>query len=836
MRKDLRYAVRTLRQTPVLTGVAVLSLALGIGANTAIFSLFHQALLRLLPVRDPQRLVVLHVDEHFNGWATADNRESVWSYPMYRDFVERSPVFDGIAGRASAPVSIADGQGTERARAEIVTGAFFPVLGVQALFGRTILPEDDGAPGAHPVCVLSYGYWQTRFGGRRDVLNRKIAMNGHPMQIIGVLPPGYHGVVAGNSADVYVPAAMKRETTPTWYGLDDYEVMWLSLFARLKPGVSIRQAEAAMQPVWRTILEDARTRAGRMRSRRAEQELMAMKLTLRPAGQGINHFVSTWQKPLTVLMAIVGLVLLIACANVANLLVTRAAGRQKEMAVRLAIGASRGALARQLLIEGLVLAVAGGALGIVIARATVASLLKLLPEGATGGWITAQLDSTMLLFAAGLAAVTGLLFGLAPAIQASRAEVAAALKNQAASVLSGAGQTSFRRALVVAQVALSLVLLAGAGLFATSLRHLMRVDPGFRTEGVLMFAVDPASNGYSKERGDAFFRELSEHIRRLPGVEAVGAANPAPFTGSNRGGSITVEGYTPRDDETVGASQHEIAPGFFEALSIPILAGRSFEERDVNGGPKTVVVNQAFVDRYLARINPLGRHIAFSGGRVTPDYEIVGVAANIKHEGLRENAQPTIYFPYSRAERLDALWFFVAAKRGAAELGPDIRRIVRELDPNLPVWAMEPLARQVAESAYSDRLLAVLSTAFAALATLLAAIGLYGVIAYTVARRTSEIGVRMTIGAAPGAVLWLVLRDVVMLASIGLASGLGAALACARLVQSQLYGLKAADPAVLGGAVVVLGAVALAAGYIPARRAAAIDPIRACCCNKKMSP
>ena len=825
MRKDLQYAFRTLRRTPVLSAVAVLSLALGIGANAAIFSLLNQALLRLLPVREPQRLVVFHVSDHFQGWATADNHESVWSYPMYRDFVKRSEVFDGIVGRASVQVSVSDGASTENGRAEIVTGNFFPVLGVQALFGRVITPEDDGAPGASPVCTLSYGYWQSRFGGNRSVLNRKIAINGSPMQVIGVLPPGYHGVVAGNSADVYVPVAMKREVTPTWYGLDDYETMWLSVFARLKTGVSFQQAQAAMQPVWHGILEEARARG--KQGPRAAHELMAMRFTIEPAGQGINEFVSTWKKPLVLLMGMVGLVLLIACANVANLLVTRAAGRRKEMAVRLAMGASRGALARQLLVEGIVLSVMGGALGVVVARLCVTSLLTLLPEGATGGWITAQIDSRMLLFTAGLSIFTGVLFGMAPAIQASRSEVAIALKNQAANVLSGTGQARFRRTLVVAQVSLSLVLLAGAGLFATSLRHLMHLDPGFRTEGVLQFSLDPASSGYSKERGDALYRDVTERLRRLPGVEAVGAMAPSPLSGNERGGNITVEGYTPRENEYVGASHQEISPGLFSALSIPVVAGRDINDRDVSGGPKVVIVNRAFVDKYLPALNPLGRHVAFSGGRVVPDWEIVGVVRNIKHSGLKKQPDPTVYMPYNRAERLDSLSFFVAAKRAASQLAPEVRRVVREMDPNLPVSDMEPFAQQVEESAYSERMLAVLSGAFAILATLLAAIGLYGVIAYTVARRTAEIGIRVALGAAPGSVLWLVLKDVVLLAGIGLAIGIPITLAGGRFVQSQLYGMTATDPVVIAGAALVLASVALAAGYIPARRAAAIDPIRA---------
>jgi predicted permease len=828
MWSDVRFALRTLRRSPVFTIIAVLSLALGIGANTAIFSLLDQVLLRGLPVREPQRLVVFHVAEHFPGWSTADNRESVFSFPMYKDLRDRSRVFDGVMARAGAPVSVSDGGATERAGAEIVSGNYFQALAVMPLLGRNIVPEDDGAPGAHPVVMLSYGYWVRRFGASPAVLNRKITVNGNPLVVIGVGPPGFHGVIGGQTPDLFVPIAMQRQISPTWDALEDCQIAWLSVFARLKPGVSVAQAQAGMQTVFRPMLEELLARTGRMRSRKAEEELLAMKLSLLEAVQGINEMRRQFQKPLAALMGMVGLVLLIACANVAGLLIARAAGRRKEIAIRLALGAGRKGIMRQLLVESLVLGLAGGVAGLLVGRWTDLGLLRLLAEGGPEGWLSASLDLRVLGFSLLLSVVTGILFGLAPALQSMRAEVASALKDQSASVRSGAGGAQFRRALVVAQVALSLLLLVGAGLFARSVSNLMRVDPGFRSSNVLTFAIDPTSAGYPGARATALYRELQQRLEALPGVEAAGAANPGPLTHSGRGGNITVEGYQAKGDEEVGASQHAVSAGYFRALGVPVVAGREFADRDLAGSQKLAVVNEAFVKRYFRDRNPLGRRLAcMAGNKVVPDREIVGVVRDFKHGNLREQAVETVFFPYTQDERPNPLTFYVRAERGESQLASDIRRMVREMDANLPVFAVRPLTVWVQESILTDRLIAILSSAFGALATLLAAVGLYGVIAYTVARRTAEIGVRMALGALPRGVLALVMREVGVLVLAGIAIGLPAALAASRLVESQLFGIKANDPMVFALATLGLCAVGLLAGLIPARRAAAIDPIRA---------
>ena len=829
MWNDVRFGWRTLSRSPLFTAVAVLSLAMGIGANTAIFSLLHQVMFRFLPVSEPERLVVFHTEGERNGSSHKDNDESVFSYLMYQDLRDRSQVFSGVIARSGSPVSLSYGGQTERVRIEVVSGNFFEVLGVQPELGRLFTPRDAQAPGVHPNLVLSDGYWKRRFGANPGIIGQTIDINQHPMVVIGVAPPGFRGVLSGQTPEVMAPITMQGEVWPNWDGgFGNREVRWLNVFARLRPGISQKQAGVATEVLYRAISTDELAQMKHPPSAHDREKYLAQKIELRPAAQGINPLRADWETPLVALMAMVGLVLLIACANVANLMLARAAARQKEFAIRLAIGASRAAIVRQVIVEALLVALGGGVVSLPLANWTAELLLRSLPEDAAGGWLAAGLDLRLLGFSLMVSVVAGLLFGLAPAIQSMRSDAGPSLKQQAANIASGGSQARFRKAFIVGQVAISLLLLVGAGLFARSLFNLMTYDPGFRRENLLRFSIDASLNGYEAQRGWALYHEVRERLAALPGVRSAGGANLGPFGHNNRGGNITVEGYQPKPDEYVGAAQDGLTPDYFRTMGIRLLAGREFTDRDAAGAPKVVMVNEAFVQRYAGGSNLIGRHLAFgAGNRIVLDREIVGIVRDSKYNNLREPSSPFIYLPYAQQENLGGMTYFVRAAGNENSLGPQIRRLMRDVDANLPVVDMSSMQVEIEDSIYRDRLVAMLSSAFGLLATLLATVGLYGVVAFNVARRTAEIGVRMALGAVPRDVLRLVMKEVGWLVLGGVAIGLPAAVLLSRFVESQLFGIRARDPLVLAGATCVLAVMALLAGYIPARRAARIDPITA---------
>ncbi len=827
MLNDVRYAIRTIARAPLFAGIAVISLALGIGANAAIFSLVDQVLLRSLRVVEPDRLVVFHSSDSFAGWAHSDNDETVFSYPLYRDLRDRATVFDGVIARSSAPVSVSDGGASERAQAELVSGNLFQVLGVRPALGRVIAPADDERPGASPVVVLSSAYWTKRFGASPTVVDRKIVVNGHPMIVVGVAPASFRGLIVGTVPDLFVPIAMKREITPTWFGLDDRRTSFLTVFGRLKPGVTAEQASAKTRVLFSALMDELLNELKRPRDSRIGRMLTALRLDLLPAAQGVNELKREFESALLALSGMVGLVLLIACANVAGLVTARAASRQKEMAVRLALGASRRSLVRQFLAESVILALAGGLLGLLLVTWTIDGLLSIMGPDMAGA-LNSGIDGRLLGFTLAISAAAGLLFGLVPALQSTRPAVAAVLKDQAATVASGTGQARFRRGLVVAQVALSLLLLVAAGLFGRSVVNLMRVDPGFRASQVTTFAVDPTLQGYDASRVYTFYGELQRRLQAMPAVQAVGAVSPGPLTNSNRSGNFTIEGYQAQDAADARAAIGMASSTYFKALGVPVREGREFADRDVQGGRKVAVVNEAFVRKYGQGRPMLGRHVApGAGDKIAADREIVGIVGDFKHDGLREDAKPTVFFPYPQDDRPNQLSFYVRSARPTTEIAAAIRRVVRELDSNVPVFDLEPMSARLDEATTTERLMAVLGVAFGVLATVLAAIGLYGVIAFIVVRRTPEIGVRMALGARPAEVLWLVMREVGLLLSAGAGIGLVAALAAGRFVESQLFGLGGRDPLVFLAALAGLAVVGLAAGIAPARRAASLDPVRA---------
>ena len=825
MWKELALTVRALRRSPLFTTAAVLSLALGIGANTAIFSMLNQVVLRSLPVRDPQSLVLLHTTYNSPGNSSSDNSEAVFSNPMYRKLRTRDQAFSGLIARMSGSARFSTGGATEPASAEMVSGNFFQVLGVGAAMGRVIVPSDDGAAGANPVIVLSHAFWSSHFGNKASILNQTVAINGFPMVVVGVTEPGFFGIMPGSPPDFYVPISMQKQILTTVDMLEDPKSRWLNLMGRLTPGMALQKAQAASDVAYRAALEEQMPALGGFHTEKGRNEYLNHRAELRPALHGVGNLRERWQTPLVALMVLVGLVLTIACFNVASLMLARAAGRRREIAIRVALGAGRGVLVKQLLLEGFVVAMTGAALGLLVARWCAATLIAVLPQG-YDKWMDSGISLPMLGFTFGVAAICGLLFGLAPALDGASGNVAASLKELSQSVASG-GNAGFRKALVVGQLALSLLLVSGAGLFSGSLNNLLNLNLGYRTQRVTTFAVNATLSRRDVATANAFYEDLQTRLERIPGVTAVAAGADGPFSGGTRAGNMTVEGYTAAPNEMVGSNEVTAGPGFFHALGIPLRVGRDFSDRDRAGAQKVVVVNEAFARKYFANRNATGMHIMFgSSDHPVLDKEIIGVSADIRNE-VRTEPVPTVYITYLQWDRPTRLTYYVRASGDQTHLGTDIRRALREADPNIPVGTIKPLDIRIRETLYTDRLIAMLSTAFGVLATLLAAIGLYGVIAYAVTRRTPEIGIRMALGAVPANVLRLILKEAAAMAGIGIAIGLGAALALSKFVQSQLYGMQANDPRVYAAAAGALAAVVLFAAAFPAIRAARIDPVRA---------
>jgi predicted permease len=820
--RDIRHVSRGLRKNPGFVLVVVLTLGLGIGANTAIFSLMDQVLLRSLPVRDPGSLVLLDGPGAFQGRTM---NAMTFSYPMYRDFRDRNDVFEGVLARFPTSMTVVWRGESERAAGELVSGNYFELLGVGPVLGRVFNASDDQTPGAHPVAVLSHGYWLRRFGGDPSVLNQTITVNGHPLTIIGVSAPGFTGLQVGQAADVMVPVMMKPQMTPTWNDLDNRRSRWLTVMARLKPGVSRAQALAAMDVIYRQANE-AEIKDIANASESFRQRFVAKRLVMLPGHRGLSDLREQFSTPLIVLMGMVGMVLLIACANVANLLLARTTSRQREIAVRLALGAGRGRIVRQQLVESGLLALGGAAVGLILASWTGELLLAALPGDPAARSLSSTPDMRVGLFALGLAALTALVFGLVPALQATRATVTSTLKEEAGSVAGGGRQAQFRRLLVIGQVALSMLLLAGAGLFARSLFNLKSIDPGFRVENLIAFSIDPTLSGYDSPRMLAFYERMQQELARLPQVRGVSMSEVGALTGNQWGMTVRVEGYTAKEGEDMNPSVDGVGPDYFRTMGIPILAGREFSDRDTIGAPAVAIISETMAKYFFGNEPAVGRRIGF-GRSAGANIEIVGVAKDVRSLQLRDEPQRFVYIPYRQDESLTGLTFYVRTAQDGATAASAVRQTAQRLDANLPIYDMKSMTVQVDESLFVERMVAVLSVAFGVLATLLAALGLYGVMSYAVARRTREIGIRMALGAERSRVLRLVLKEVALLAGIGIAAGFVAALWFTRQVQTQLFGIQPNDPATLVAAMALLGIIAIAAGYIPARRATAIDPMAA---------
>jgi predicted permease len=809
MLQDIRYAFRNLRRTPVFTAIALTSLALGIGANSAVFTIADQVLVRDLPGAHTSELLAL----------TSPTADSRFSYPMFQDFRDRSTVLSAVAARYPVPLNLTYNNRTERIQGELVSGTWFDTLGLSTSLGRPLTPDDDRVAGGHSVVVLTHDFWRRRFSSDRSIVNKLVLLNGHPMTVVGVAEPRYRGFDLGLRTDVLVPTMMKAAMTPAWNGLDDRRIAWLQLVGRLRPGISVGEAEARLQPFYRALLQ---LEAGNRRQLVTEDA----PLTLDPAPQGISELRTELAEPVRILVGIAALLLVLACANVANLLLARAAGRRREMAIRLAVGAGRNRLIRQLVAESITLAAVSGALALLVGTWTVAGVMDLLSASASSG-LSGAVDLRVIVFTFTLAALAGAAFGIVPAWRASDPELAGILRQKAGNDSPSfhlgrrGGERSLGTAFVISQVAIALVLAVAAGLFTRSYRNLSRADLGFRRENLAAFSADPSLNSYSPSRIRHFADDLRQRLSSLPGVRSVAAASHSLVTGGLDARAIRIEGFRPPAGMDMNPDVEAVGPAFFATLGIPLAAGREFTDADRAGTPRVAVVNQAFARAYFHG-DAAGRRFQFAGDAAP--VEIVGVARDTRQPGRNESSARLIFLPLAQILNPSSLVFFVHTASDPRALYPAIRREAAQLDASLPLTGMRTMASQVNTALSPQRLIATLAAIFAALATILAAIGVYGLVGFTMTRRTREIGIRVALGAHHESVLRLVMRQVAVLTGAGLAVAAPITVALVQSVRGQLYGVAPYDPISLAAAAAGLAVVLLAAGYIPALWASRANP------------
>ncbi len=819
--QDLGFALRTLRKSPAFTLIAGLSLALGLGANTAIFSLISALILRPLPVPNPGSLVAVGDPSRVDSMSIGSVRPDLFSYPMYRLFRGQGRSFDGLlaAGRTGRLTLGPADEAVGSPRGRMVSGNYFDVLGVRAARGRTLTPDDEGAPGASPQVMISHGFWQRGFAADPEILGRSLELNGTAFSIVGVTPPGFAGEVVGQAIDVWIPISMQAAIHRGRPNLDRWEAGWLQLIGRLRPGTSLVEARGEIAGLYRRTLDslaDGAIDADFINDR------LAPEVAVTPGAYGLSRLRAQFSRSLFTLMAIVGLVLLVACANVANLLLERATGRRKEIVVRLALGAGRGRLVRQLLAESFLLCVLGAGLGLLFAAWAAEALVALV--GASSVALSPRPDGPVLAFTLLLTLGTTVLFGLAPAFSATRVALAPVLREGGRGL--AAGRSRAGRLLVVTQLAFSLLLLVGSGLFVRTLQNLEKLDLGFDREGILMLNVDPVGAGLPAENLEPFTAGLLGRLAELPGVSGVTASENGIFSGTESSATARPEGFTPADGRDPEIRFDHVAPRYFSVVGVPLLAGRDFTAADRQGASPVTVINAALAETYFPGVNPVGRHVTAVG---PPDevFEIVGVAANARDHDLRGPVPPRFYLPMLQADGFPSQYNVEIRTERPAALVAAVRQAVRELHPGMVIDDLDPLTAMIADSIGEERMIARLSSVFSLLALVLASIGLYGVISYAVARRTQELGVRLALGANHGTILWLVLRETLLLAAAGIAIGVPAALAATRLIESRLVGLSAADPLTLIVAAATLVAVAVAAGAFPSLRATRVDPVRA---------
>jgi predicted permease len=822
-----RLALRTLMRTPFVTLVTVLSLALGIGANAAIFSFFDQILLRRLPVRDSDQLVNLSAPGPKPGsqsCSQAGGCEDVFSYRMFRDLEEKQDLLVGLAAHRSFGANISYKGNSSSTEGSLVSGSYFPVLGLRPAAGRLLTPEDDRTIGANFVAVLAYSYWETQHGLNPAIIGDVIVVNGQSMTVVGVAPRGFEGSTLGDRPRVFVPISMRGLMSPGFSGFDNRRSYWAYVFGRRKPGVTIEQASAALNAIYKPILTDVEAPLQQGMSEQTMARFKAKPLVVTEGQRGQSSIDREATTPLMMLFSITGIVLLIACANIANLLLARGANRAMEMAVRLSLGASRAQLMGQLLAEAVMLALIGGVASLLVAKWTVGVINSFLPMDAAGVF-NFRMNGSMLLFAAALSLGTGLVFGLFPALHSTRPDLITMIRANTGTLSGTRSAMRFRSTLVTVQMGLAMTLLVMAALFVKSLINVSREELGIKVENMVTFGVSPVLNGYSRPRSMALFNQLEEELRALPGVTGVTAAMVPVVAGSSWGNDVSVEGFPKTPDTDANARFNQVGAGFFGTMGSTLLAGREFSPTEVAGTPKVAIVNEAFARKFNLGRNPIGKHM--SVGDRPLDTEIIGFVRDAKNSDVKDPVPPMYFSPYRQDSTLGFIQFYVRGSADPALLLRTVPSVVKRIDPNLPLEELKTMSQQVKENVFLDRMISTLSASFAVLATLLAAIGLYGVLAYTVAQRTREIGVRMALGANSARVRAMVLKQVAIMAAIGCALGIAAAIGLSRIARTLLFGLQGSDPVAMTAAAVLLGLVALAAGGIPAMKAARVDPMQA---------
>jgi predicted permease len=835
--KDLRFAFRSLAKNPGFSAIAILTLALGIGANTALFSVVNAVMMRPLSVADPQQLVTL-TDPNASGmWNGTNNGErNLVTYHEFEGMRDQNQVFSGIltfsSQSYSAPVSLGSSSDATPANVSMVSGGYFPALGVDPMLGHTFGLEVDKGRNAHPIAIVSYGYWDRKLARDPSAVGRKIHIRNMVFEVGAVMPPDFTGLVVGESPDIWIPLMMQDAIFPVRDLLTQKpgsvtKVMFLHVIGRLKPGVTLAQAGTSINITFKQVLTDE---AASIPDKKERDAVTDSYLVVRDGSRGFSQLRGQYAQPLEVLMGLVGLLLLLACANVANLLLSRSSARQRELAVRVAMGAGRGRLIRQLLTESVLLASLGAALGLLLAKWGDTLLLRMVSTGPTTVPLDVHLDLRVLAFAIAATLITGILFGLAPALRSTRVDLNQVLRGSSRSI-SGAGGGSGRmplgKILVAVQVAISLLLLVSAGLFVRSLQKLTAIPLGYDTSRLLMFRLVPATSGYKPAATGPLFQQLLAKFSTAPGVSAVSLSENGLFFNSDSGDDISIVGFTPKNGQKMSASWDQVGPNYFSTIGIPVLMGRDVQPQD-SIGSRVCWINQTMAKYYFGTESPIGRHMRDEYPEDRQDLEIVGVVADAKYNSLRGQTERRFYAPFFNPVELSTqAAFFVRYTGESAPVVGSLRELVRQTDSTLDPLAIHTIPEQIDARLVRDRLTARLSTFFGLLALLLACIGLYGVLSYTVSQRTSELGIRMALGAQRANVLWLILREALTVTIIGAAIGLATALAATKVLASMLFGLTARDPITLIGAAIILLAVATLAATLPAWRASRTDPMTA---------